>query len=101
MILILLFSAVFVIAGEEEGKVKIPEGMELIKSGTVNILVPKGAKVTKARGMVIVEDIGAYTGRRFMEMQERLEEIEAKEEELGKEVEQLKKALDEIKGDKQ
>lgn len=95
-ITIILICLPLIAFAEEYEKEQVPDGMELIQAGTVRILVPKGARVKREGSLIIVEDLGEYVGRKFLEMEERFAKFEEKEEERRKEIEELKKALDEI-----
>lgn len=68
-------------------------GMEVIKHGNLNVIVPKGAKVREEGGMLTIEDIGDYTGRKFEETDQRLAAIEETQEELREKIEQLTQAI--------
>ena len=117
LIVVCVFSAILVIAKENGKKEEVPEGMEVLKAGNVRVVVPKGTKISQKGNLITVENIRAYSARRFLEIEgrftkteerlaetkkrltkteERLAEVEAKEKGLREEVEQLKKALDEI-----
>lgn len=92
LILFFIFSALSGYAQENEigERTELSPGVEVIKVGPTNIIVPKGATVTKKDGMLLIEDIGQYTGRRFEAVEERLSQIEATQEDLRKELEGLK-----------
>jgi hypothetical protein len=79
---------------------EVPPGMEIIQIGKVNVLVPKGIKVRKEGGLVILENIRDYVARRLLDMEERLAEIKARQEKLRGEVEDLEKVLKEIQKEK-
>ena len=69
---------------EKTKKNKIGQGMEIISMEGLNIVVPKGAKVTKEGNKIFFEDTGEYLARRFDEMEKRFAEIETKQEEIKK-----------------
>jgi len=117
LIVVCVFSAILVIAKENGKKEEVPEGMEVLRAGNVRVIVPRGTKIDQKGNVITVEDISAYSARRFLEIEGRfteteerlaetkgrlaktegrLGEVEAREEELREEVEQLKKALEEI-----
>jgi len=83
----------------EEEK-ETPLGMEYIKVGSAQILVPQGSRVTRTQsGMVYPENTEQYMARRFLELEEKIEKIEKKEEELESAINELNtdarfKALD-------
>ena len=93
--LIFIFSALTVCAQEvkKEEKAAVPEGMEIVKSGDVSVLVPKGTKVRYEGSLLVTESIGEYTGRKFSEVEERLKNEEAKADELNNKVEDLQKQV--------
>lgn len=82
LILIFVFSAIFIIIAKAEDRGEAPPGMELIKSGKLRYLVPMGTKISRGSGVVTyaaVENIVI----RLSDVEERLSAIE-------KEIEQLK-----------
>lgn len=116
-VLISVFSAVLVIAKDNGNEKEIPNGMEVLEAGNVKFVVPKGTKIKQEGNVVTVEDISAYSARRFLEMEGRFAEMEedvkvvkkrvchveellAKiatgDEEIKKQVEDLKTCLDEM-----
>ena len=89
----LLFSAclicivcLIVEAYEEE----LPPGMEIIEIGDVKHLVPIGTKVRKESGLMVLEGQSEYMARKFISIEQRIEQIE-------KDLEALRKAVGEIK----
>ncbi|MCK5494143.1 MAG: hypothetical protein KAJ14_13615 [Candidatus Omnitrophica bacterium] len=79
---VLLFSGFLYAKAEEES---LPEGMEIIKVGGAEFLVPKGTKMRKKGDMNIIEDITEYLARKFVETRKQLENIEAKHNNLENE----------------
>lgn len=78
----------------EEEKIQVPAGMEILKIGKrkdLTILVPKGTKVTQESNVLMVEGIGEYSARRFEEIEARFKNLEVKLEDLKNQIEQLKK----------
>jgi sulfur relay (sulfurtransferase) DsrF/TusC family protein len=92
---IIMLSFAFVFAQEDKEE-KVPAGMEVLKVGATNVLVPAGTKITKKDGLIILENTAEYTGRRIYVVEKELAEMKAKQEELVKEVERLKKILEEM-----
>jgi hypothetical protein len=78
---------------ERTKKDKIGKGMEIVSMEGLNIVVPKGAKVTKEGNKIFFEDTGEYLARRFDEMEKRFRDIEAKQEEIKKEIKEMKKSV--------
>ncbi|UCB57139.1 MAG: hypothetical protein JSV30_00690 [Candidatus Omnitrophota bacterium] len=117
-VLISVFSAVLVIAKDNGNEEEVPNGMEVLEAGNVRFIVPKGTKMKQEGNVVTVEDISAYSARRFLEMEgrftgveedlkvvkkqvahieEHLAKIAVGDEEIKKQVEDLKTYLDEMK----
>ncbi len=65
------------------------EGMEVVEMGGTNVLVPKGARVSKEHGMIVYEDTGEFLARRFFELEARLEALEKEQQALKALVEEL------------
>ena len=93
---ILFLFAIFAMADEEGEKDSLPPGMEQIKLGGSEYVVPIGARVSKRGDLIVVESANEYVARKIYEMQERLAEMEAREEEFSKQIEQINKTLTEI-----
>ncbi|OGW77805.1 MAG: hypothetical protein A3I73_00525 [Omnitrophica bacterium RIFCSPLOWO2_02_FULL_45_16] len=97
-ILILSFVCILSISpvyGAEEnrnsGDVIIPPGMETIKEGNVNIVVPKGGQLRKQNSVLLIETADEYASRKFSDTEEHFKRIE-------KELETQKKELEVLKG---
>ena len=73
-----------------------PVGMEVIKVGDANVLVPKGTRIRKEGDLQIVEDIAEFSSRRFVDFEKRFERLEMAQEEIKKELEELRKSVKEI-----
>jgi len=74
-------------SAEEEylvGGIVVPPGMDVIKVGTANVLVPEGTQVFEKKGLITIETIGQYTARRLIEIEERFVAIETRVEVLEK-----------------
>ena len=89
---------------EEDGKkvsdVVMPDSMEIVKEGDVNVMVPKGGQVRKESSFLIKEDADEYASRRFSEMEIYLREIKNEIEAQKKELNNLKEAVENIKQEK-
>jgi hypothetical protein len=59
------------------GDVRIPPGMEIIKQGDVNCLVPKGSTLRRNGNQVFIEGADEYAARGFSERDNRLNKLEA------------------------
>jgi len=75
-ITLLLFSG-FLYA-EDEDKKYPPEGMEVIKVGNADFLVPFGTKVSKKGDLYVVENISEYSGRNFSNIRKQIVNLETK-----------------------
>lgn len=70
------------IAEDSTGDVKIPEGMEIRKSGGVNVLMPKGAKIKRVGSVNLIENADEYAAQGFADMDKRLQKIENNQKEM-------------------
>ena len=93
IIIILSFMCILFIStayGEEEssdsGDVIIPLGMEVIKEGDVNVVVPKGGRLRKQDNVMLIETADEYASRKFADTDDRFKKIE-------KELERLKSVV--------
>lgn len=97
IVLILQFSCLLCIAQDQEKENKgLAPGMEVIKIGGANVLVPEGTKVTKKGGLIILESTSEYTGRKVLEIEERIERLESKDNELQEEITKLSALFEDI-----
>lgn len=69
-------------AEDSVGDVKISEGMELRKSGGVNVLMPKGAKINRVGNVNLIEGTDEYAAQGFAEVEKRLQKIESNQEKM-------------------
>ena len=70
------------VAEDSVGDVKIPEGMEIRKSGNVNVLMPKGAKINRVGSVNLIENTDEYAAKGFADVDRRLQNIEDKQEKM-------------------
>jgi len=99
LVIFIFFSSILLVYAQEYEKEEVmepPQGMEILKVGNLNLMVPKGAQVRKKGSLIIVESTSEYVARKFLNVEERLAEIEAGQEDFRKEIMELKAALDEI-----
>ena len=87
----LIFSGFPYAKAEEDS---IPEGMEHIKVGGAEFLVPKGTKVRKKGDLYVMENISEYSARKFMEAEEQFQSIEVKYSNLKEETKENSKLLE-------
>jgi hypothetical protein len=81
----------------KEPDFELGPGMEVVKIGRANIIVPKGTKVENKGSWIKVEDLGDYLGRSFDAMDNRLKKLEATQEEIVKSLEKLSSSIEELR----
>lgn len=89
LFLIFVFSVQSGTTAKEDKKEYIPPGMEIIQIGNARHRVPKGTKMRKEGGLIVLEGNSEYMARKLSCIEERLTGLE-------KQIEELKKAVDEI-----
>ncbi|MCF7875301.1 MAG: hypothetical protein K9L87_02440 [Candidatus Omnitrophica bacterium] len=88
---VVLFSIPLNLRAEEE---QAPPGMEIIKIGNVNYIVPEGTKVRKQEGGIIkLEGRLEYVARRFSEMEEKIAQIEKENETLKEKLKNIEESI--------
>lgn len=83
--IVFLLSAACCCAQPVDG-VDVPEGMELIKVGGTNVLIPKGTKVTHKDAALILEPLDEYASRVLLKLKE---EVAALKEQIAGMQEQI------------
>jgi len=71
-------------------------GMEVIEAKGVNIMVPKGTRIRREGGLLIIEDISAYSARKFVELEGRLNNLEIQQNELKVHIDRVIKLVEEL-----
>lgn len=101
IIFALSFSCILFISpayGEEydsdSGDVMIPPGMEVIKEGDVNVVVPKGSRLRRQDNVMLIETADEYASRKFEDTDERFKKIEKELEYQKKELENQKREIE-------
>jgi len=82
---------------ESEGGLRVGPGMEVKRIGTTDYVVPKDAKVEKVGNRVRVETTSEYAARKFIESNERFEEVEQSQKKFEAEVKELHKDIADLK----
>ncbi len=76
-------------------------GMQNIKVGGMDLMVPQGMRVYKMDGTVITEGLDSYAARRFDELEARIAKLAEALDKLAKEtaesISELKKEVNELK----
>jgi len=75
---------------EKRDNVLIPPGMETIKEGDVNVVVPKGGRLRKQGSVMLIETADEYSARKFEDSDNRFKKME-------KNIEAQKKYLRDLK----
>ena len=81
----------------DNGDVIIPPGMEVIKEGDVNVVVPKGGRLRKQDSVMLIETADEYASRKFADTDDGFKKIEKELETQKKELETQKKELEYLK----
>lgn len=91
------------LAQEDKKDENVPEGMEKIKVGPSEFVIPKGMKMEKKGDLTVMEPSAEYVARRLADIEmrldgiiRRLERAETRENELSSKIERLYKAFSEI-----
>ncbi len=86
------------ITGREvrEKDFKLGPGMEVIRIKGTNIVTPKGTRAFDMGSWIKVEDLGEFLGRRFDEIQTRLQQLKEEQEQLGQELKEIRESLEEL-----
>jgi peptidoglycan hydrolase CwlO-like protein len=93
-----IFMLVFIVSASTQAETpNVPEGMEDVKIGTVDTIVPKGSKMRREGNVTFLESTDAYAARRISDMESRLSKIESNEQQIKREIETIKASLEDIK----
>ncbi len=89
------------VTGEPSGN----PGMQTVKVGGMDLMVPAGMRVYKMDGTVVTEGLDSYTARRFDELEARLDKMAEALDKLAKEtaesINELRKEVDDLKSESQ
>jgi hypothetical protein len=102
LIFIFIFSGAYAYdSGNEKqaGDVTIPPGMELIREGDINIVVPKGGKLRREGGLIFIESSDEYAAREVSTIDKRFNKIESDLAEQKRQIEYLMQAVNKSKPD--
>jgi hypothetical protein len=75
---------------------EVGPGLEVIQVGNVNVVVPKDSKVRKEGAQIVVEDISAYVGRKFVDMDKRFQDIEDRQVQMQQGLDQLQASVNNL-----
>lgn len=79
----------------------VQEGMDTIKKGDVNILVPKGGQLRKESSFLVKEDADAYASRKYIETTSHLKELQREIEDQKMEIKKMAEIIEEIRKEKE
>lgn len=82
-----------ILHADEKDRKNPPEGMEIIKVGGAESIVPIGARMYKKGDLNVVEDIAEFSSRKFVQIQNQFENIETKHDRLANETKEDLKRL--------
>lgn len=82
---------------ERRGDVIIPDGMETVKKGDVNVILPKNGQIRKQGSVLLIETGDEYASRKFIDTEERFKKIEKDIEDQKKELADLKETVRALK----
>jgi hypothetical protein len=68
---------------------KLPPGMEVMKVGKADLIVPKGTRMRREAGVIMLESINEYVARKISEIEKKLDRIQAEQERMKKQIEEL------------
>ena len=94
LVFLLSFSPLF---AAEDDRGDIPEGMEVIEIGQTRVVVPKGSKIDKRGGLVLLENVDDYVARTISELEERVTDLESRLQGIEEKIEKLTGAIAELK----
>lgn len=97
ILIVFMLMAASALAGADEKEV--PLGMEILKVGGAEFLVPKGTKVSKTGDLIVFEPVEQYAARKITDMESRLAEFRLDLKENKGKVEKLSKELDQARMD--
>jgi CheY-like chemotaxis protein len=93
---VFLFASLFYIfpcPAQSENDQPIPPGMELLKVGMTEILIPQGTKVFDKGSQLVLEPPEQFWSRRIKDLEEEIARLQDDQEKIKKEMEELKQAF--------
>ncbi len=91
-LIVSLLSAACCRAQSADG-IDVPEGMELIKVGGTNVLIPKGTKVTHKDAALILEPLDEYASRVLLKLEEEIAALKEQIAGMQEQIAQLQASL--------
>jgi response regulator RpfG family c-di-GMP phosphodiesterase len=95
LLLLGIFLFMLVIPGhpclaQEESDQKVPPGMELLKVGKTEILIPQGTKVTDKGSQLVLEPPEQFWSRRVKDMEEEIARLKDEQEKIKRDIEEIR-----------
>jgi hypothetical protein len=78
------------------GDVNIPNSMDVVKEGDVNVMVPKGGQLRKESSFLVKEDADEYASRKFINLEARFSQLEKEVASQKKKIETLQETVDKL-----
>ncbi|MFH1798569.1 MAG: hypothetical protein ABH844_04420 [Candidatus Omnitrophota bacterium] len=78
-------------ASKEEA---VAPGMEVVYVGKTKAVVPKGSRVNREEGFIVLESTSEYVGRNFLETNQQFEEIKLWKSDLEREMKEVKNIVE-------
>lgn len=95
-IILIVFMLIAVSVSARADEKEVPPGMEIIKTGGAEFLVPKGTKVSKTGDLIVFEPVEQYAARKISDMENRLAEFRLDLKEIKEKIEKFSKELVQI-----
>jgi hypothetical protein len=71
----------------------IPPGMELIKVGSTDVLIPRGTRVTQRGSQLILESPERYLARKIQDLEKEIARLKDEQERIKEDLEELKQSV--------
>jgi len=81
---------------DTQSDIRVRPGMQVIKTGDTNILVPKGGKPYTEPGRIYMESSDEYSARKFQDTENSIKKIDRDIEDLKKDMEVIKTVVSKI-----
>lgn len=78
------------------GDVSVPDSMEVIKEGDVNVLVPKGSRLKKESSFLVKEVADEYASRKFADVDGYFSDIRMELEAQKAELKELRELVEQL-----
>jgi hypothetical protein len=86
---------------QSEDGIDVPSGMEVVKVGGTNVLVPKGTRVTRKDAALILEPLDEYASRLLLMLEQEITALKTQIVGLQEQTAQLRSRLAILEGKSQ